>query len=386
MSIEQPAAEHNTTTESSRDGGKCRLRVINGPLRDATYLLDATLSIGRAYDADLQIVDRAVSRRHAEIATDERGRHVLVDLDSSNGTLVEEIRIRRWILTPGTVFRIAGTELVYEQRPRDPICEESGVYAMHYSDPRTYRGTVEFQVAGMELGVEQEPTQVQDDAPVRRDWGVSAGADAEPLLGEERLEVLAAGADGKAYDGSLLADILDYRELRTRSLRRKGMGASDVETLRTLEERLRPRSEESVRSGGGPGRAYHRFCCRVPARLRFASGEERPVMVADVGVDGAKIFAPDLRVSPDVPVWLAIDFVSRERAQTVVFTSHAVHARGEEIGLSFVGAPGESRRHREPTTRTRVPCVNGSRERRTTRWSSGRSRRRNSAGRRGPTV
>ncbi len=360
--------------------GLRRVRVINGPLRDATYPLRARLSIGRGYDADLQIVDRAVSRQHAEIIDDEMGGHVLVDLDSSNGTMVDDTRVRRRTLTPGTVFRIAGTELIYEDAPREPACVESGVYAMRYSDPRTYRGTMEYRVVDMDIPGYVSPTS-EPDAPARRRWGSSDAVDGVPLVESERLPVNAVGPDGKAYDGSVLDDILNYRELRTKTLRRETVSRKDVAALHELEGRLRPKTQDAKAQ---PSRhAYLRFACRIPARLRFASGQERPVMVVDVGVDGAKIVAPDHDITPNMSVWLAIDFVSRERAQTVVLTSRAVRGRGDEVGLSFAGAPDQPARVREHTVRTRLPLEHGARAARTTRWSTGRVSRRLAAGSRG---
>jgi hypothetical protein len=68
--------------------------------------------IGRSKDADVQVTDPNVSRRHAEIRQ-EGATYWLVDLDSTNGIEVGGKRVKRLKLEDGSRFTIGSTELVF---------------------------------------------------------------------------------------------------------------------------------------------------------------------------------------------------------------------------------------------------------------------------------
>src|SRR5579862_802791 len=80
-------------------------------------LEDERTVIGRSKDADIQLPDPNVSRRHAEVRREGEG-FVLVDLDSTNGIEVDGRRVRRLELDDGTRFTIGSTELVFSREPR----------------------------------------------------------------------------------------------------------------------------------------------------------------------------------------------------------------------------------------------------------------------------
>ncbi len=77
-------------------------------------LAGRTLVLGRSKDADIQISDANVSRRHAEIRHDGAG-YTLVDLDSTNGIEVGGKRVKELALTDGTQFKLGSTEVVFSQ-------------------------------------------------------------------------------------------------------------------------------------------------------------------------------------------------------------------------------------------------------------------------------
>ena len=70
--------------------------------------------IGRSKDADVQVTDPNVSRRHAELRQ-EGATYWLVDLDSTNGVEVGGKRVKRLKLEDGTRFTIGSTELVFSR-------------------------------------------------------------------------------------------------------------------------------------------------------------------------------------------------------------------------------------------------------------------------------
>ena len=70
--------------------------------------------LGRSKDADIQLADPNVSRRHAEVRREGES-YVLVDLDSTNGVEVAGRRVTRLELEEGARFTIGATELVFSR-------------------------------------------------------------------------------------------------------------------------------------------------------------------------------------------------------------------------------------------------------------------------------
>jgi hypothetical protein len=68
--------------------------------------------IGRSKDADIQVADPNVSRRHAEVRQ-EGATWWIVDLDSTNGVEVRGKRVKRLKLEDGARFTIGSTELTF---------------------------------------------------------------------------------------------------------------------------------------------------------------------------------------------------------------------------------------------------------------------------------
>ena len=68
--------------------------------------------IGRSKDCDVQLVDPNVSRRHAELRQ-EGAAYWLVDLDSTNGVVVNGRRLKRAKLESGDTVTLGSTELVF---------------------------------------------------------------------------------------------------------------------------------------------------------------------------------------------------------------------------------------------------------------------------------
>ncbi|HET7449642.1 MAG TPA: DUF3662 and FHA domain-containing protein [Gaiellaceae bacterium] len=73
--------------------------------------------IGRSKDADVQVTDPNVSRRHAELHQ-EGATYWLVDLDSTNGVEVGGKRVKRLKLEDGSRFTIGSTEIVFTRELR----------------------------------------------------------------------------------------------------------------------------------------------------------------------------------------------------------------------------------------------------------------------------
>ena len=70
--------------------------------------------LGRSKDADLQVNDPNVSRRHAELRQ-EGATYWVVDLDSTNGVEVKGKRVKRLKLDDGDRFTLGSTEIVFSR-------------------------------------------------------------------------------------------------------------------------------------------------------------------------------------------------------------------------------------------------------------------------------
>jgi pSer/pThr/pTyr-binding forkhead associated (FHA) protein len=109
------AAPAGPATSAPAAGDGRRLELVSGSETGRVVrLTPPSLVIGRGADADLRLADTGVSRRHAELQVD--GDDVqLVDLRSTNGTLVNGRRVERISLVDGDRISVGGTVIVFRQ-------------------------------------------------------------------------------------------------------------------------------------------------------------------------------------------------------------------------------------------------------------------------------
>ncbi len=102
---------------------KVQLAVMKG--RDAgkqATIQKAHVSIGTLPQNDFVLSDPTVSRRHAAIEEKPDG-YVIRDLDSTNGTFLDGVRVREAFLAPGSVIRLGETDITFsrlEERIENP--------------------------------------------------------------------------------------------------------------------------------------------------------------------------------------------------------------------------------------------------------------------------
>jgi tetratricopeptide (TPR) repeat protein len=94
-------------------GAGAVLRAIGGTGKQIK--LPAKAIVGRAADCDVVLDDESVSRRHAQLARDERGLYRVRDLDSGNGTFLDgkEIGKEPVLIPAGARLRFGEVELVF---------------------------------------------------------------------------------------------------------------------------------------------------------------------------------------------------------------------------------------------------------------------------------
>jgi transcriptional regulator with GAF, ATPase, and Fis domain len=92
---------------------KCQLKVIEGPDKDKKLDLERKpIRIGKKEDNDLALADNTVSRHHLVI--EQRGdSFVLKDLDSTNGTSINGMRVKEAYLSPGDVISLGITKIEF---------------------------------------------------------------------------------------------------------------------------------------------------------------------------------------------------------------------------------------------------------------------------------
>jgi hypothetical protein len=303
-----------------------QLRAIDGPLSGASFLLRGRVRLGRAGDSDIQLVHDGVSRQHAQVIEDSAGNPVLMDLASNNGTFVGDKRVTRHRLVPGDVVRIMRARFVYEEVEDEGADPESGsgVFAVKVNSADTHRRTVDHW-------------QLDLPAP-RRDSSSDAGGAMVVEPGAARHRVVATMADGSAYPGDLLGDVMDYRALRIRSLRQEPLSDAEIRRFGALQGAL----HEPAQLHGDSRRKFYRFRCGFPARLRYGEhfGDRTArVTVVDFSAGGAGVQMPGLALEIGELAWLVIDLVVGSRPKTIVLTGRIVSCDAGVFGLLFAGAP-----------------------------------------------
>src|SRR5215218_7209029 len=90
-----------------------RLAAISGKLKGAIFAInEETLVIGRETAANLCIADASVSRRHSKIEKKEEG-FVITDLESLNGTFINDVPIKTRLLEHGDRVRIGDSQFLF---------------------------------------------------------------------------------------------------------------------------------------------------------------------------------------------------------------------------------------------------------------------------------
>ena len=121
MSTEKPTSSVHAQTlvlTHDADGGTMRVRkakmlVVSGPLQGREFLITKDLfTLGSGTHNDLMLEDSSISKRHCEISVDGDG-YQIRDLESTNGTIVQGVRVSTAYLTPGAEVQLGKTRLVF---------------------------------------------------------------------------------------------------------------------------------------------------------------------------------------------------------------------------------------------------------------------------------
>ncbi len=92
------------------------LVVVDGKEKGETFALPGKqrVKIGRAVGSDLKLSDGKISREHCLVEA-VRDHHIIIDLESSNGTVVNGERIKKTVLKEGDYIRLGFTLIRYDR-------------------------------------------------------------------------------------------------------------------------------------------------------------------------------------------------------------------------------------------------------------------------------
>ena len=87
--------------------------VLSGRSVGKMFKLPASdVTIGRSLDAEIRLEDEGISRLHIRLTRDESGSVVLVDLDSTNGSYVNGMRVHRQELEDGDRIQVGSVTIL----------------------------------------------------------------------------------------------------------------------------------------------------------------------------------------------------------------------------------------------------------------------------------
>jgi adenylate cyclase len=129
------------------------------------FELAAFNSIGRHPDNTIQILDRIISKEHAQIQKTGEGRFLLRDLGSLNGTYIRGDRVHEHILADGDEISLGSTRLLFVDQRGDEAPLSRVTIAPGSSDSHI-RQKIAAQ-AGRDFQPERELT---DEKALRRDY------------------------------------------------------------------------------------------------------------------------------------------------------------------------------------------------------------------------
>ena len=111
----QPAGGYGGYPQADQGGYQAAAHAVTLQLDDGsgrTYQLrEGANVIGRGQDAQFRLPDTGVSRRHLEIRWDGQVA-LLSDLNSTNGTTVNNAPVQEWQLADGDVIRVGHSEII----------------------------------------------------------------------------------------------------------------------------------------------------------------------------------------------------------------------------------------------------------------------------------
>src|SRR6266850_2455399 len=146
-----------------------KLIVISGEERQE-FELAAFNTIGRHPDNTIQILDRIISKEHAQIQRAADGRFLLRDLRSLNGTFLRGERVSDHYLSDSDEFTMGSTRIVFVDKPKVDDALQRVTIAPGLTESHI-RGKIQASTGDF-----MPEKQIGDDKILRRDYERFSGA------------------------------------------------------------------------------------------------------------------------------------------------------------------------------------------------------------------
>mgnify|MGYP000722411920 CR=1 FL=1 len=178
------------------------LNVLTGPLRGQTFELKTGDILGRGTDpVTLRVPDGAISRRHAEL-TCAGNQWTLQDLNSSNGTFVNELRIHEPVeLQDNDQIRCGATVLLFSQ--------PSEQFPMPANDENNASGSIELVFDSGETMVAVAFDELQSKQAVEQKKRMMEAGQAAMNLSHGIKNILQAVRSGQ----DVMDEALSYKDI-----------------------------------------------------------------------------------------------------------------------------------------------------------------------------
>lgn len=109
----QPLAQAKKEVGTTATDQRGDLRIISGPSQPHSYAIgDHAVRIGKSPDCDVILTDPAASGHHARLER-RGGQFVIIDLGSTNGTLVNSVPVQEHVLQDGDDIRIGQCAFIF---------------------------------------------------------------------------------------------------------------------------------------------------------------------------------------------------------------------------------------------------------------------------------
>ncbi len=140
--VEKESTQKIPYSKLSLDKERVVLITLGGPSIGKEYVIEKDHTIiGRGDNCDIQILDRMMSRTHCQIvkSKDKKGneRYYIFDLDSTNGTFVNNNKVNKRLLKNEDKILMGNTILQFLHRDRVEISYQDKIYSRATTDDLT---------------------------------------------------------------------------------------------------------------------------------------------------------------------------------------------------------------------------------------------------------
>lgn len=151
------------------------IEILEGASTGSRFKIEEGMTLGRS-KADIVIKDPKISSTHAQIALNNKGQYVLIDMESSNGLHINGRRVKKIALLPGVIFEVGRTLF--------KVVTVEETQAADFSRIITWRNTLAGFLHGAEAPPRKEDLTFQSFSPaLRLNFVQGIQTDEEIILG-----------------------------------------------------------------------------------------------------------------------------------------------------------------------------------------------------------